>query len=182
MNIYWKTCCCYITPILLSFLVIVKFVQHQPLKSVAYKYCDEEISYEWPNGWPISKNITPIDCQFINTTDKKWNATFEKETYYDPNRSTLDIQSLGLLISFSSVLLIPLVGMYQLFKRTKKGKPTGMAMFRKTHNWKPAITASPSVINLTEEDPKSDFKRKSSKRGSRKSFRRHLPPNAELLE
>ena len=176
MKMYWKICWCYITPVLLSFLVIVKFVQHEPIKSVDYKICGEEINYVWPNGCPIVENITVS----INSTGQ---CEFSKgDKYIDSDGSTLDIQSLGWLISLSSTLLIPLIGLYQVWKRTHKGKPLGMALFRQTHNWKPALVASASVQNIIEEDTKGDaFKRKSSRRGSRKSFRKHLPPNAELL-
>ena len=183
MKMYWKITWTYVTPILLTFLVIVKFAQQKPLQSVDYKYCGEEMPYEWPNGCPILRNKT-FDC-VQNATTEKWHAdklTIKFTEYIDHEGSTLDIQSLGWLISCSSTLLIPLIGLYQVWKRTHKGKPIGMAMFRPTHNWKPAIAASPSVTNITEQDPKSDaFKRKSSRRGSRKSFRKHLPPNAETL-
>ena len=180
LKMYWKICWCYVTPLLLSFLVVVKFVQHQPLKSVEYKICGEEVPYVWPNGCPIVEDVT-FTCG-KNSTGHSW---VKKETvkYIDDNGSKADIQSLGLLISFSSVLLIPLVGLYQVWKRTHKGKPIGMAMWRPTHNWKPALATAQSIQNIVEEDPKSAaFKRQSSRRGSRKSFRKHLPPNAELLE
>ena len=202
MRLYWKICWSYVTPILLTFLVIFKFVQHEPLKSVDYKYCDQEIPYNWPNGDPNITTYHPISCiQNENTTtvvtvntssilttcttvEKSLNATIdERFSNTAKHSSNLDIQALGLMVSLSSMLLIPLIGIYQVWKRSSKGKPLGMAMFRETHNWKPAIAVSPSVQNLPDQDPKSDaFKRQSSRRGSRKSFRKHLPPNAELLE
>ena len=90
---------------------------------------------------------------------------------------------MGVLISVSSTLLIPAVGIYQVWKRYQKGKQIGLAMFRPTHNWKPAAGAvAVSLANLTEVDPKtSPFQRQTSRRGSRASFRRHLPPNPETL-
>jgi hypothetical protein len=199
MKMYWKICWCFVTPILLAFLVIIKFVQHQPLKSVDYKYCDEVIPYEWPNGDSNAKLLTPESCHLVteitnetavNTSSIITNCTTTK-TYLNatisesinPNGSKLDIQALGLMISLSSMLLIPLVGIYQVWKRYRKGKPLGLAMFRQTHNWKAAIATSPSVQNIPEQDQHfNSFKRQSSRRGSRKSFRKHLPPNAELLD
>ena len=174
MKLYWKMCWCYITPTLLAFLVIVKFAQHKPLKSVDYKFNETVFNdYVWPDGCsPGYRNITTI----VTTNSTQTQIGQVIDDGFEP-----DIQSLGLLISFSSTLLIPLIGMYQLWKRTRKGKPLGMAMFRPTHHWKAAITASPSVQDITEEVPKYDFKRQTSKRGSRKSFRKHLPPNAETL-
>ena len=179
MKLYWRICWCYITPILLSFLVIVKFVQHEPLKSVDYKINGTTINYVWPDGCSAYKNTTIIMKK--NTTDNTLYPIKEIEDFVEGSEP--DIQSLGWLISMSSTLLIPLIGMYQVWKRTHKGKPIGMAMLRPTHNWKPAIAASPSVENITEERPKSDvLMRKASKRGSRMSFRKHLPPNAETLQ
>ena len=184
MKMYWKICWSYITPILLSVLVIIKFVKHKPLKSVDYKYCEKEIPYDWPNGDPNVKLLTPESCELITgnaTTKTYWNATISESIGSDG--STLDIQALGLMISLSSMLLIPLIGIYQVWKRHRKGKPLGMAMFRQTHNWKPAIATSPSLQNIPEQDSNSNaFKRQSSRRGSRQSFRKHLPPNAELLD
>jgi hypothetical protein len=199
MKFYWRTCWTYVTPILLAFLVIFKFVQHQPLKSTSYKYCDKEISYDWPNGDPNVTVFTPVSCDLnvTTTTDVTVNTSAVVTTCtttttsrvanimetFEQTGSPLDIQALGLMISLSSMLLIPLIGIYQVWKRHRKGKPLGMAMFRQTHNWKPSIASSPSIQNLPEQDPKSNaFKRQSSRRGSRKSFRKHLPPNAETLE
>ncbi len=49
------------------------------------------------------------------------------------------IQGLGWLISTSSVVLLPLLGLRQVIKREREGKPLGKALFRPTPKWMPAV-------------------------------------------
>ena len=85
---YWKACWSFITPLVLIFLLIMKFVNHEPFKSGEYIY---------PNG----------------------------------------IQVLGWLISTSSIVLIPIVGFYQIVNRHYNGENLGWALFKPTSKWGP---------------------------------------------
>ena len=101
--------------------------------------------------------------------------------YYHWPSSNPNVQALGWLLPASSVLLIPVIGIWQWQRRSRKGKSTGKAMFRPTKNWKPAIDTSASLENLVENYPRTDAVQRqisSISRGSRMSFRKHLPPNA----
>ena len=51
---------------------------------------------------------------------------------YPPN-----IQALGWLISLTSVMFIPIVAVYQIVIRIKKGKPLGWALLQPTRRWGP---------------------------------------------
>ena len=86
------------------------------------------------------------------------------------------VQALGWLISLGSVLIIPLVGIYQVCIRKSKGDPINVwAMFRKTAEWKP----SPDSVGLSQDN---NVERKPSRRYSRISFRKNVPQNAEELD
>ena len=88
------------------------------------------------------------------------------------------IQALGWLIPLSSTLFIPALAVYQVWRHDTNGYPLGVAMFRPTRLWKPA-QMSMSMTNLAEAEITSSA---GSQRGSRTSFRKYLPPNAETLQ
>ena len=106
-------------------------------------------------------------------------AEIHSEIYVWPD----GVQALGWLIPLSTTLLLPVVAIYEVWRRYSKGKPLGLAMFRPTALWKPIQDVSVSAKNLSDVEIRSTvIQRAGSKRGSRKSFRKHLPPNAETLE
>ena len=147
VKFYWKTCWCFITPFILSLLLIVKFIDYKPLQTDKYRSNGTVlVDYVWPNGYQGEPNI----------------------------------QALAWLIPLSSTLLIPAIGIYQFWRRKQKGKPLGLAMFRPTIYWKPAQLTSVSMENLVDADA-NIAKGGTARRGSRMSFRKHLPSNASKI-
>ena len=119
----------------------------------------------WQICW---KFITPlvlfvvIVLSFVQSTPKSSNV-YNKYIWPD------SIQALCWLMPLSTVIFIPVVGIYQICRRISKGKPiTGSALIRPTHNWKP----SPDSARVIDGENKNT---RISKRASRQSFRRHLP-------
>ena len=100
----------------------------------------------------------------------------EDEIYVWPD----GLQALGWVMPLSSILIIPLFGIYQIWQRKTEGKCiSGWAMFKPTNNWLP----SPDSERVMERELHKRYKKFStvSRRASRPSFRKHLPPNPENL-
>ena len=100
----------------------------------------------------------------------------EEEIYVWPD----SIQVVGWLMPLSTVLIIPFFGIYQIWKRKTDGKCiSGWTMFKPTNNWGP----SPDSERIIESEIHERNKKFSavSRRASRLSFRKHLPPNSENL-
>ena len=86
------------------------------------------------------------------------------------------IQALGWLIPLTSTIMIPIIGMYQVWTRHRQGEPLGLALFRTTPDWKAAQEAPVSVTDVDEVKIRStiQFQRSISRSESRRSFRRHI--------
>ena len=97
---YWLICWKFITPVVLTVLVIGSMVASKPL--------------EYADGVPID----------------------------------IFMQVFGWMMTFSSVMLIPAFGAWNVYKRYRAGKPLGKALFEPTGKWKPAASASASNAQL----------------------------------
>ena len=109
VELYWKVCWMFVTPALLTVVVIMQFIYAEP---VAYG------KYVFPG----------------------------------------EIQALGWIISCTSAVLVPGIGFWRLYKRYKKGKPIGLAMFRPTPRWGPVAGATISLDHLALESGKTNSK------------------------
>ena len=148
VKMYWRVCWCFITPVILSVLLIFKLIEYKPLQTEKYRWNGTAmVDYVWPNG---------------------------------SNPGEPNIQALAWMVPLSSTLLIPVIGIYQFWKRANKGKKLGWAMVQPTRNWKPAIKTGGSMDNIIDEGDNAT-RGGGSKRGSRTSFRKHLPSNASEI-
>ena len=89
--------------------------------------------YYWKACWCFITPITLVVLLIIG---------FVKHTPYKSNEYIFPdgIQALGWLISLSSLLLIPIVAIYQVFIRQKRGKALGWALIKPTRHWGPSAT------------------------------------------
>ena len=136
LKIYWKFCWCFIAPITLFAMIVVKIVQYEPI------HISKHLS--------LIHDETDIELSMIGSVVIAW------------------------LFTLSPITLIIIVGIYQIWRRKKMGEPLGLALFRETHDWKPAVE---KVIVI--EDRHSVLRY--LKRRSRNSFRKHLPKHSELF-
>ena len=125
------------------------------------------IKWYWKACWCF---ITPVILLVLVVVTFAKHDLLKTGNYVWPD----GIQALGILLPLSSAILIPLTLIYQIWRRSRLGKPLGMAMLRRTDNWKSAIAAEPSVPEEVDGIPRS-------RKGSRISFRQHLPRNSEIL-
>ena len=87
--------------------------------------------YYWKACWCFITPITLIVLLIIAFVKHK---PYSSNDYIYPG----GIQALGWMISFSSLLLIPIVGFYQVFIRQRNGKELGWALFQPTRHWGPS--------------------------------------------
>ena len=143
--------------------------------------------------WPIKmywkicwKFITPIILLVVVTVTfvqnmKLQTVLYKKKDGEDEIYVWSDgIQALGWLMPLTTLLIIPVLGVYQIWMRKSDGKCiSGWAMFKPTNAWQP----SPDSERILEKEVHERYKNFSdvSRRASRESFRKHLPPNAENL-
>jgi solute carrier family 6 amino acid transporter-like protein 5/7/9/14 len=89
MKWYWKICWKFISPTILTVLIIMGLAQSGPVKYSNYEF------------------ETPV-------------------------------QALGWMLGVSTVIFIPLVGAWNVYKRYRAHKPVGWALLKPTPKWKPA--------------------------------------------
>jgi len=102
VEMYWKICWMFVTPLLLTVVLVLQFVYAEEVKYGQYTFPDE-------------------------------------------------IQALGWIIGCASTIFIPAIGAWQYYRRYRKGKDIGLAMFKRTPRWKPAVGATMSLANLTDK-------------------------------
>lgn len=66
---------------------------------------------------------------------------FHSPVVYGDYEFEPSVQALGWMIGFSSFLFIPGVAAWNIYKRSQRGKPLGMAVFKPTPKWGPASGA-----------------------------------------
>lgn len=103
---YWKICWKFVTPAILTFLVIYSM---------------------------------------IDSGDSKYeDYIFEKS-----------VQIFGLIITLTSVVLLPTIGAWNVYKRHRSGKPIGIELLKPTKKWRPAFGAR--VQQKSTDDILSDM-------------------------
>ena len=120
--------------------------------------------------------ITFVDHRPHETILYKTTDTEREESYVWPPA----IQALAWLMPLGTFIVIPLVTIYQIWNRIRNricnraGEKSidWRSLIKPTCNWKP----SPDSVRVLGEPVKQ-----TSRRASRQSFRKHLPPNSEGL-
>ena len=115
--------------------------------------------------------ITFVDNRQHETILYKTTDTERQVSYVWPK----GIQALTWLMPLGTFIFIPLVTIYQIWTRMSSGKSiAGWTLLKPTCNWKP----SPDGVRVLGKDKPVQ---QTSRRASRQSFRKHLPPNCEGL-
>ena len=86
--------------------------------------------FYWKACWSF---ITPITLAVLLIISFVKHQPYKSNDYVYPN----NIQALGWLISISSLMLIPMVAIYQVIIRQNKGKKLGWALIQPTRHWGP---------------------------------------------
>lgn len=89
------------------------------------------VKWYWILCWQA---ITPLILIVLVVQQFKSGIHVKYEEYIFPS----SIQSLGWLISLSSVAMIPLLAARQIIRRYRKGKKLGFALYKSTPKWLPA--------------------------------------------
>ena len=89
------------------------------------------IKWYWILCWQA---ITPLILIVLVVQQFKNGMHVEYEGHVFPS----SVQSLGWLISLSSVVMIPLLAARQIIRRYRKGKKLGFALYKSTPKWMPA--------------------------------------------
>ena len=89
--------------------------------------------YYWKACWCF---ITPITLAVLLIIGFVKHSPYKSNEYIFPG----GIQALGWLISLSSLLLIPIVAIYQVLIRQNRGKALGWALIKPTRHWGPSAT------------------------------------------
>ena len=86
--------------------------------------------FYWKACWSF---ITPITLALLLVISFVKHQPYKSNDYVYPN----NIQALGWMISISSLMLIPMVAIYQVIIRQNKGKKLGWALIQPTRHWGP---------------------------------------------
>ena len=112
------------------------------------------MKWYWRICWMF---ITPLALMFILVmTLVKYSPTTsarrpdnEEERYIFPQ----GIQALGWLMAAVAVVIIPVTGVYQAYKRRKAGKPTDIrSMFSPNEKWAPANAPKKDPVQSYDND------------------------------
>ena len=138
----------------------------------------------WKICWQFITPLVLIIITIVSFAQTKPQFSEVYRHYEWPN----NIQALCWLMPLSTVLFIPIVGIYQIFRLKSINKPLTMeTLIRKTPSWKPSpdsarVIEAENLLRDGERDTEGENNGKTlSRRASRVSFRRHLPENYEHL-
>ena len=87
--------------------------------------------YYWKACWCV---ITPLTLGVLLIIQFVKHKPYKSNDYVFPD----GIQALGWMISFSSVLIIPIIAVYQVIIRQKRGKDLGWDLIQPTRHWGPS--------------------------------------------
>jgi len=101
------------------------------------------VEWYWKICWTV---VTPLLLTLVLVLQ----FVFAEDVKYGEYKFPEEVQALGWIIGCTSTAFIPAIGIWQYIRRNRKGKNIGLAMFKPTHRWGPAVGTTQSLANLAD--------------------------------
>merc|ERR1712038_231372 len=101
------------------------------------------VEWYWKICWTV---VTPLLLTLVLVLQ----FVFAEDVKYGEYKFPEEVQALGWIIGCTSTAFIPGIGIWQYIRRNRKGKNIGLAMFKPTHRWGPAVGTTQSLANLAD--------------------------------